>query len=184
MHGALQSLQPDLLLLNRQERVCLHVDDQAASQWAPSQGNPSVLCYIRAVRICIEAVWLLARAEQGKIAEACRFKLGDALPANFFDFVRDKQIAATLITRPPKNLFVQDEGQAQFGEQVATLASTAQLLNAVWQVRNNLFHGNKMYPADRERDAALMANALAVIDAILQQEPNVSSAFHEPQQFF
>jgi len=77
-----------------------------------------------------------------------------------------------------------DDAQPQFGNQAPPLTTTMQLLDAVWRVRNNLFHGNKMYPADRARDADLMDNALAVIDAIMQRMQNLSSAFHDPQQYF
>jgi hypothetical protein len=106
------------------------------------------------------------------------------LPADFFASVCDANLAPTLIARPPKNLCVQDGAQPQFGDQAPALTTTRQLLDAVWQVRNNPFHGNKMYPADRERDAARMHDALAVIDAIMQRRDNLPSAFHDPQQFF
>jgi len=112
--------------------------------------------------------------DHGETAQACRERLGASLPADFFASVRDGRLAPTLIARPPKNLY----------DQAPPLTTTRQLLNAVWQVRNNLFHGNKMYPADRARDAALMQNALAVIDAIMQWKHDLSSAFHDPQQFF
>jgi hypothetical protein len=126
----------------------------------------------------------LRRTEHNRVAEACREKLSARLPADFFESIRDAQTAAALIERPPKNLFVQTDARRQFGNELPPLSNTRQLLDAVWQVRNNLFHGNKMYPADRERDAALMGNALAVIDAIMQRDQNLSSAFHDPQQFF
>lgn len=126
----------------------------------------------------------LRLTEHGTVAEACRERLGADLPADFFNSVRDARIATTLVEQPPKNLHVQDDAQPQFGTQAPPLTTTRQLLNAVWRVRNNLFHGNKMYPADRERDAALMNDALAVIDAIMQRKESLSSAFHDPQQFF
>ncbi|MDP3692138.1 hypothetical protein [Bradyrhizobium sp.] len=122
--------------------------------------------------------------ELGRIAQACRESLCADLPADFFESVREAYVAPVLIERPPKNLFVQDDAQPQFGNQSPPLTTTAQLLDAVWRVRNNLFHGNKMYPADRGRDAELMNNALAVIDAIMQRKQNLSSAFHDPQQYF
>jgi hypothetical protein len=122
--------------------------------------------------------------EDDDVALACRRKLAAALPDHFFQSVRDGQTAPVLIERPPKDLFVQDGAQPQFGDQPPAPTTTMQLLDAVWRVRNNLFHGNKMYPADRERDAALMDDALAVLDAIMQQKQDVSSAFHEPQQFY
>jgi hypothetical protein len=126
----------------------------------------------------------LRRTEHGRVAQACRESLCADLPADFFESVRDAHIATTLVERPPKNLFVQDDAQPQFGNQAPPITTTMQLLDAVWRVRNNLFHGNKMYPADRARDADLMDNAVAVIDAIMQRMQNLSSAFHDPQQYF
>ena len=66
----------------------------------------------------------------------------------------------------------------------SALTTTRGLLDAVWRVRNNLFHGNKLNPADRVRDAALMNDTLAVIEMFLECDPNLSSAFYEPQHFF
>jgi hypothetical protein len=126
----------------------------------------------------------LRRTEHNRVAEACREKLSAHLPADFFESIRDAGTASTLIGRPPKNLFVQTDAPHQFGNELPSLTNTRQLLDAAWQIRNNLFHGNKLYPADRERDMALMDNALAVIDAIMQRDQNLSSAFHDPQQFF
>jgi len=140
------------------------------------------------VRKCTAAryscVWpYLRRTEHNRVAEACREKLCADLPVQFFERIRDAQIAPTLIDHPPRNLFVQDNARPQFGDDAPVPNTTAQLLDAVWRVRNNLFHGNKMYP-DRARDAALMDNALAVIDAIMQQKQDLSSAFHDPQRYF
>ncbi|MGY8635331.1 hypothetical protein RAD15_22905 [Bradyrhizobium sp. 14AA] len=126
----------------------------------------------------------LQRTEQGTVALASRERLAADLPAEFFATIRDAAIAPVLVARPPKDLYVQDDAQPQFGNQDPALTTTRQLLNAVWRVRNNLFHGNKMYPFDRDRDANLMRDALAVIDAIMQQRDDLSSAFHDPQQFF
>ena len=64
------------------------------------------------------------------------------------------------------------------------MTATDGLIRAAWRVRNNLFHGNKLFPADRVRDENLMANTLAVIEMILNHVDEVSSAFHDPQQFF
>ena len=122
--------------------------------------------------------------EDGFVALACRRRLAADLPDHFLQSVREGQIAPLLVERPPKDLFVQEGVQPQFGDQPPAPTTTMQLLDAVWRVRNNLFHGNKMYPGDRERDAALMDDALAILNAIMQQKQNISSAFHEPQQYY
>jgi hypothetical protein len=126
----------------------------------------------------------VSKTDDGDVALACRRKLAAGLPKHFFQRIRDEEIAPVLMRRPPKNLFMRDGAQPQFGDQPSAPATTKQLLDAVWRVRNNLFHGNKMYPADRERDTALMDDALAILDAIMQQKQDLSSAFHEPQQFY
>jgi hypothetical protein len=71
--------------------------------------------------------------------------------------------------------------RVKFGAQPAPVANTSDLIGATWRVRNNLFHGNKMFPANRERDRRLMIDALAVLDMILGARPEVWSAFYEPQ---
>jgi hypothetical protein len=115
----------------------------------------------------------LRRIEHGRVAEACREKHCADLPSDFFENVRAAQIATTLIEQPPRNLFVRNDTQPQFGNQATPVATTAQLLDAVCRVRNTLFHGNKMYPANRKRDAGLMDDALAVIDVIMQRMQNL-----------
>ena len=129
-------------------------------------------------------LWQAKIEWEGEVAEASRRKLEERLPSKFIDAVIHAGIAKTLVTRPPKNLFVQSEGAPQFGAQDKPLSTTRELLDAVWRVRNNLFHGNKLYPADRARDEALMTDVLDVIDAIMKVEGSISSAFHDPQQFF
>ena len=77
----------------------------------------------------------LRMTERGMVAQACRERLGADLPADFFDSVRDAQIAKTLVERPPKNLYVQHDAQPQFGTQAPPLTTIRHLLNAVWRVQ-------------------------------------------------
>ncbi|WP_051448298.1 hypothetical protein [Bradyrhizobium sp. WSM1417] len=117
-------------------------------------------------------------------AEGCRRRLEERLPADFFEVIRQPGVAATLINRPAKNLLARGGAVPQFGDPEPPLATARQLLDAVWRVRNNLFHGNKLSPADRARDEALMTDVLAVIYAILERDHQLSVAFHEPQEHF
>lgn len=120
----------------------------------------------------------------GAAAQASRDKLRTRLPADFFDTVAASGRIAVLIEHPPKNLTIQEYNQPAFGAALPPLHDTEGLLNAVWRVRNNLFHGNKMFPANRERDSHLMLDVLAVIDLVLAADIQIASAFNEPQQFF
>jgi hypothetical protein len=95
--------------------------------------------------------------------------------------VEAAQVADTLIALPPKHFLVNGDGGVKFGAQPAPVTNTSDLIGATWRVRNNLFHGNKMFPANRERDRRLMTDALAVLDMILEARPEVWSAFYEPQ---
>ena len=56
----------------------------------------------------------LRRSQHNRVAEACREKLSAHLPGDFFEAVRDAQIAPILIQRPPKNLFVQAGARPKF----------------------------------------------------------------------
>jgi Holliday junction resolvase-like predicted endonuclease len=106
------------------------------------------------------------------------------LGAGFFPAIQAAQVAETLIAMPPKHFLVNGDGGVEFDAQPAAIETTSDLIRATWRVRNNLFHGNKLFPANCERDERLMTNALAVIDMILQALPDLSSAFQEPQQIF
>jgi hypothetical protein len=126
----------------------------------------------------------LKRTENGRAAEASPSRLAARLPADFFASVRASGAADVIINDPPKNLFVMADGSLGFEPAAAPLTNALELLNAVWRVRNNLFHGNKMHPANRQRDADLIRSALIVIDAVLQADHAIGNAFREPQQFF
>lgn len=127
---------------------------------------------------------LLRLTAEGEVAQMGQPRLVQRLGAEFFTAVRDARRAETLIAIPPKHFLVNGNGGVEFGEQPAPITNTSDLIGATWRVRNNLFHGNKLFPADRERDTCLMTDALDVLHMSLQALPDVSSAFHEPQQFF
>jgi hypothetical protein len=126
----------------------------------------------------------LKRTDNGRVAEASPSRLSARLPADFFENVRASGAADVIINEPPKNLYVLADGSLGFEPVAGPLTNTMDLLNAVWRVRNNLFHGNKMHPTNRARDTELMRSALVVIDAVLHAEHAIGGAFREPQQFF
>ena len=107
---------------------------------------------------------LRVRAE-GEVAQMGQPRLVARLGAGFFQAVEAAHVAETLIAIPPKHFIVNGDGGVEFGEQPAPIATTSDLIGATWRVRNNLFHGNKLFPANRKRDEDLMTDALAVLDS-------------------
>ncbi|WP_314951881.1 hypothetical protein [Bradyrhizobium cosmicum] len=66
----------------------------------------------------------LRRTQHNRVAEACREKLSAHLPGDFFEAVRDAQIAPILLQRPPKNLFVQAGARPKFGNELPALSGS------------------------------------------------------------
>lgn len=124
----------------------------------------------------------LVTTNPGDTAMASRKTLAAKLPASFFETA--KAVAPELIAEPPRALVAQGASLPQFDGDAAAVTDTLGLLHAVWQVRNNLFHGNKTAPANRARDVRLMTECLAVIDVILAASDAVAERFEEPQQEF
>jgi hypothetical protein len=136
------------------------------------------------MEFALKQLRLLRVAGEGEVAQMGQPRLVARLGAGFFRAVEADRVAETLIAIPPKHFIVNSDGGVEFGPQPAPIATTSDLIGATWRVRNNLFHGNKLFPANRERDERLMTDALAVLDMILQALPDVSMAFQEPQQHF
>jgi len=107
-------------------------------------------------------------------------KLTNELGNAFFAQVSAADRMPTLINDPPKKLIVRDDA-ARFGPPPAPVTTTAGLLAAARQVRNNLFHGNKMFALNRERDIILMLEVLWLLDFMMERLPAVRLAFDEPQ---
>jgi hypothetical protein len=125
----------------------------------------------------------LADERPGQLAKVSKAKLAEQLPSDFFEKAKDSGQASTLIESPPKKLVITEDGQVSFGDAPPPLTNTGELLRAVWQVRNNLFHGNKLRHSNRERDSALMQQSLWVIGLVLGEHPAVNARFTEPQYY-
>jgi hypothetical protein len=106
------------------------------------------------------------------------------LGPEFCQIVQKANGARTLIALPPKHFIVTGGGGVEFGPQPEPIRTTSDLVGTTWRVRNNLFHGNKLFSANRERDEALMTDALMILELIMQALPDASMAFREPQQYF
>jgi len=136
------------------------------------------------MEFALKQLRFLRLTAEGDVALMDQPRLVARLGAGFFQAVQATHSAETLIAIPPKHFVVNGEGGVEFGPQPAAIATTADLIGATWRVRNNLFHGNKLFPTNRDRDTRLMTDALAVLDMIRQALPDVDAAFQEPQQYF
>jgi hypothetical protein len=121
------------------------------------------------------------RAGRQNMAEADWTRLPEDLGANFFDGVAASGQAVTLINDPPKILIVQN-GALVFGQKPKPVKTSVELFKSARQVRNNLFHGNKMFATDRQRDTKLMSEVLWLIEFMMDQLPYLRGTFDEPQQ--
>lgn len=108
-------------------------------------------------------------------------KLVNTLGCGFFQEAAER--VPTLINDPPKKLVVRN-GVATFGLRPPAASDTRQLLQYARQVRNNLFHGNKMFAANRARDEQLMRECLWLIGFVMEKCPDIRPVFNEPQANF
>jgi hypothetical protein len=120
------------------------------------------------------------RVNGRNLAEADWTRLPEDLGGDFFADALASGKVSTLINVPPKTLIVQN-GNAEFGPDPGPVKNAAELFKAARRVRNNLFHGNKMFASDRQRDAKLMSEVLWLIEFTMDRLPAVREAFDEPQ---
>jgi hypothetical protein len=123
---------------------------------------------------------LLAFRSEGDRAQVDRRRLAKELGAEFFEEVLASRRATTLIDAPPKKLIVTANLTVEFGRAPQPLRDTSQLVEAVWRVRNNLFHGNKLHHGNRERDKKLMQEALWVISFVMEKRADIRDVFERP----
>ena len=107
-------------------------------------------------------------------------RLSDELGNDFFVEVRDAHQIRTLIYDQPKRLIARN-GVAGFGPPLPIVSNVRDLFTSAKQVRHNLFHGNKLFAANRTRDQQLMREVLWLLEQILQQRPTLKAIFDEPQ---
>lgn len=100
----------------------------------------------------------------------------ERLGASFFDAIKVSDGAGVLIESPPKRQVVSGTGDLSW-EPTGAVSNVQDLMGALRRVRNNLFHGGKSGDPDRDRNDALVANALCVVDAILKQDADLRMIF-------
>ncbi len=93
---------------------------------------------------------------------------------------RLRQRAAAVLERPPARQKLVD-GRLEW-EPTRPLnpnqLDSGKILDAVYQIRNNLFHGGK-WPADPARDPELLRAALAVIEGCLEINDELRRAYFD-----
>lgn len=103
-----------------------------------------------------------AAGYEGKRASPDWIRFAGDLGDNFFTQMEAAHAARIFFEAPPKRLTIKVGGGVEFTDQ-AKLANTQMLLEAVGLVRNNLFHGEKIWVG--ERDEALIRASLFVLDS-------------------
>jgi hypothetical protein len=120
----------------------------------------------------------LVQIADGNRASPDWTKLSQRLGNEFF--AKATAPASTVVNDPPKKLIVQG-GEAIFGNPPSPAVNTKQLLEHLRQVRNNLFHGNKMFATNRQRDRQLITETLSLLKLMMQEIPGLRWPFGEPQ---
>lgn len=103
-----------------------------------------------------------AAGYEGKRASPDWIRFAGDLGDDFFTQMEAADAARFFFEAPPKRLTIKVGGGVEFTDQ-AKLTNTQMLLEAVGLVRNNLFHGEKIWVG--ERDEALIRASLFVLDS-------------------
>lgn len=99
----------------------------------------------------------------------------EELGAEFFEEIEASKEAEVLIGSPPKRQVVKD-GNLSWST-AAAVSNVQELIGSLRRVRNNLFHGGKSGDPDRDRNDALVAGALFVVDQVLLRDDNLRMIF-------
>jgi len=94
----------------------------------------------------------------------------------FFKFATASNLCPTMLSDPPKAETISN-GQWGFASSAAKPTSVQDLTGHVRRARNNMFHGEKYFDGDEERDAALVSEAMAVLLAAAEIDPDINFFF-------
>ena len=100
----------------------------------------------------------------------------ERLGAAFFNAIAASGKAKILIDTPPKRQSVDNHGHLRW-EQTGAVSNIQELIGSLRRVRNNLFHGGKSGDPDRDRNDALVSNALSVVNEILKHDRELRMIF-------
>ncbi|MCA1869721.1 hypothetical protein HW571_29420 [Agrobacterium genomosp. 3] len=94
----------------------------------------------------------------------------------FFKIATTSGLCPTMLSDPPKAETI-NNGQWGFASSAAKPVSAQDLMGLVRRVRNNMFHGGKYFSGDAKRDAALVFEAIAVLLAAVEIDPDINFFF-------
>lgn len=100
----------------------------------------------------------------------------ERLGTSFFNAMKVAGNVNVLLQAPPKRQIVDSQGYLNW-EPVGAVSNIQELIGSLRRVRNNLFHGGKSGDPDKDRNDALVGNALSVIDAILRHDLDLRMMF-------
>ena len=100
----------------------------------------------------------------------------ERLGVSFFDAMKAAGNVSILLATPPRRQIVDSKGYLDW-EQAGETSNIQELIGSLRRVRNNLFHGGKSGDPDRDRNDALVGNALSLIDAILRHDHDLRAMF-------
>jgi hypothetical protein len=98
------------------------------------------------------------------------------LGATFFELIKAAGNVNILIQTPPKRQSVDRNGHLSW-EPMGAVSNIQELIGSLRRVRNNLFHGGKSGDPDRDRNDALVENALSIVDRILLYDDDLRMMF-------
>jgi hypothetical protein len=141
------------------ERYEMEIDMAAASE-LPPRGDELIRIFTR-FEYALKEIGYAEPARNNDINVLWDKFVNEHLGPSFLEGVRDKGIAATLLQRPPSRQVIRN--RVLDWEKTPPPTSVQDLFGAVRRVRNNLVHGGKSGDRDSDRNAALAAEAIAVL---------------------
>ena len=100
----------------------------------------------------------------------------EVLGAAFLQEIESSKLLTVLIDEPPSYQVLLGNTELSW-ERADPIKTTKDLLQAVWRVRNNLFHGGKSGHPDQNRNDDLIADSITVISIILRQDYELHDVF-------
>lgn len=105
-----------------------------------------------------------------------RFANNPNMGKPFFKFAIASNICPTMLSDPPKAETI-SEGRWGFASSAAKPNSVQDMMGHVRRVRNNMFHGGKYFDGNEERDAVLVSEAIAILLAAAEKDPDINFFF-------
>ncbi len=100
----------------------------------------------------------------------------EVLEADFLRELVSTKSLNVLIGGPPSRQVLLGDAELSW-DHADPIETTKDLLQAVWRVRNNLYHGGKTGHPDQDRNDDLIADSITVISRILRQDHELHDVF-------